>query len=162
MSSIMPRPELQVRPGLLAFGLAVTEGKITASWPEVFDFVQRQTRSPSVQTVILDLRDINYLSHPIIAGLVRVNKLALDNGKPVALLLDDPTCIDVLRASRLDTIFHLVTNGRGLTELPTVGEAPARSPRDDPPPITAEEIAEMERAGISLGDVIRELENMRG
>jgi anti-anti-sigma regulatory factor len=157
---IESRPQLEINPAVRAFGLPREPHNGLRHFldePGIEEIVRAVPENTRV--VIIDLRQVRHLSADTLVALIALRKRLARLPSQLVLYAEDAGLRTALRDAEMERFCLIVGSERELTER--VGELcldPRTDDTEPPPAITAEDLAAARTAGITLDDIIRELE----
>ena len=162
------RPDLSDEAGVLPLGFsgekidALTAMSLLTE--ELIDHINGDTSETHPHLVVVDLRNIGYVSAAALGKLGTLDNRLKDANWKMLMVVDDPVLRDVVTMNRLDRRVKLV----GRSALPTFVAAnagwpthPGTSEHEYPVIFTKQELDEMDSEGFTLDDAIRSIEESR-
>jgi len=167
MAAFEIREELQIREDVLAFGFRGGRLKDGEAFQlisgELLASVQAAENGMHPSLVILDMRQVEFMSSLFTGKLTTLNNV-LSKSKWTLVLFGLPRELqDIISLTRLDRPITLASDENELRLLVARTTARPYCATDEPSiEFSAEELGEMIATGITLDDVIRDVEQLRG
>ncbi|MBA4186831.1 MAG: hypothetical protein C0467_02315 [Planctomycetaceae bacterium] len=119
-----------------------------------------RTEHDAPKRVVLDLRQLNSLSDRMTGDLVRLHRFLKAVQTQLIILVTRLPGTDILWHSKLNTVLTVVTDIAVLHREHGIELSPGETlpPEEESVTFTGEELREIEAAGVSMDDVIREIE----
>ncbi|WP_439630807.1 hypothetical protein [Gemmata sp.] len=119
-----------------------------------------RTDHSAPKRVVLDLRQLAGLSDRMVGGLVRLDRFLRAARTELVVVAGQGTGFDAIRTRPLDRVLSVAADPAALLRDYGIELSLRASslPEEETVTFTAEELREMESAGVTLGDAIRMLE----
>jgi len=159
------RPDLQVNNGVSALGFSGAKVAdavfVDRLGGDFLDYVEKDTESSPARVVVLDMRNVSYLSSAGIGRLLTLSKRLDQADRRLVLVVSDQVIRGVFSLAGLDQVmFQLVANDAELRALFN-REPLALAPGQPEIEFTESELAEMEAGGLTLEDAVLAIEQLR-